>query len=60
MKANEQASQEFAAAVAEHERCLAEFGEHDPRTLAAAYWCLILMPRSMFQELQDIANATRH
>lgn len=60
IEASARPSPEFAAAVARHEQCLAEFGENDPRTLEAAYWCLILMPRTMFNELQEIANAQRH
>ena len=51
---------EFQAAVERHKACLAAFGEDDPRTIEAAYWCLLQMPWQMFFELQEIANAPRH
>jgi hypothetical protein len=47
----------FASAVEIHSKCLAQLGPDDEVTIEAAMRCLLLMPRTMFNELQSITRA---
>lgn len=47
---------EFLEAVEHHRQCLQHFDENDPRSVAAAYRCIGLMPAQMLHALLGILD----